>query len=102
MAAKNKTELSELKEYIKSEFCIISDRFDKLEKGQEDIKGSLVEIDKRLVAVETKVDSTEKRLGTVFGKLPDISSKFGELKNWRQIAFIIIAEDTGSEPSSEP
>ena len=95
MAAKNKTELSELKEYIKSEFSQVSVRFDKLEKGQEDIKGSLVEIDKRLVAVETKVDSTEKRLGTVEGKLPDISEKFGELKNWRQIAFIIIAAVVG-------
>ncbi len=55
MAAKNQTELSELKEYIKSEFSQVSDRFDKLDKGQEDIKGSLVEIDKRLVAVETKI-----------------------------------------------
>jgi hypothetical protein len=30
-------------------------------------------------------------LGTVENKLPDISEKFGELKNWRQISFVIIA-----------
>jgi hypothetical protein len=29
------------------------------------------------------------------GKLPNISEKFGELKNWRQIAFIIIAAVVG-------
>jgi hypothetical protein len=27
--------------------------------------------------------------------LPEISEKFGELKNWRQIAFIIIAAIVG-------
>jgi hypothetical protein len=31
----------------------------------------------------------------VESKLPDISEKFGELKNWRQIAFIIIAAVAG-------
>ena len=28
-------------------------------------------------------------------KIPEITEKFGELKNWRQIAFIIIAALVG-------
>ena len=88
MATKQSTELKELKNFI-------SDRFDKLDFKLEKLTEKVDSIDKRLVAVETKIDSTEKRLGTVEGKLPDISEKFGELKNWRQIAFIIIAAVIG-------
>ena len=88
MAAKNNTEIKELK-------SLISDRFDQLDNKIEKLTEKVDSIDKRLVAVETKVDSTEKRLGTVESKLPDISEKFGELKNWRQIAFIIIAAVVG-------
>ncbi len=90
MATKQSTELKELKNFI-------GDRFDQLDSKIEKLTEKVDSIDKRLrlVAVETKVDSTEKRLGTVEGKLPDISEKFGELKNWRQIAFVIIAAVVG-------
>lgn len=91
MATKQSTEIKELKNFI-------GDRFNDLKQELAEVKGEIKQlntkvesVDKRLVAVETKVDSTEKRLSTLEGKLPDISEKFGELKNWRQIALLIIA-----------
>jgi chromosome segregation ATPase len=95
MATKQNTELKELKQFI-------GDRFDELKMDIVSVKDEVsqlntkvIDLDKKLAVIETKVDSTEKRLGTVEGKLPDISEKFGELKNWRQIAFIIIAAVVG-------
>ena len=88
MTTEQNTELKELKNFI-------SDRFDKVDSRLEKLTEKVDSIDKRLVAVETKVDLMEKRLNTVEGNLPNISEKFGELKNWRQIAFIIIAAVVG-------
>ena len=106
MTATSNTEIQQLRDFIKDSFNQldrkIDDKFDRLDgkidqltNKVDNLTEKVNSIDKRLAVVESKVDSTEKRLNTVEGKLPDISEKFGELKNWRQIAFIIIAAVVG-------
>ena len=95
MATKQSTEIKELKVFISDRFLEIKQD---IKDARDDIKGlsnKVIDIEKQIAVIETKVDSTEKRFNTVEGKLPDISEKFGELKNWRQIAFIIIAAVVG-------
>jgi septal ring factor EnvC (AmiA/AmiB activator) len=95
---KHNSELLEIRTFI-------SDRFDELKselkndiaavKHEVDqIKTQTTDLDKKLAVIETKIDSTEKRLSNVESsvtKIPEITEKFGELKNWRQTAFVIIA-----------
>lgn len=106
MTTTSNTEIQQLKEFIKDNLNQldrkIDDKFERLNEKigsltdkVDDLTNKVSTIDNRLVAVETKVDSVEKRFTTVESKLPDISEKFGELKNWRQIAFIIIAAVVG-------
>jgi hypothetical protein len=66
---------------------------DSLEARQQKVEEGILALDRRLLVVETKTDSVDNRLGTVENKLPDISEKFGELKNWRQISFVILARN---------
>lgn len=49
-------------------------------------------IDTRLVAIETRMDEQKNSIG----KIPDLAEKVGELKNWRQIAIIIITGTVGT------
>ena len=76
---------------LEAHFHKINQKLDKVLEDITDLKVGQAEIKGEIKALRDKTDSTEKRLGTVESKLPDISEKFGELKNWRQIAFIIIA-----------
>ena len=75
--AELKQEITEVKSEIKQEIAEV-----KLELKEEisDIRGDIKTIDARIKNVETAVQ-----------KIPEITEKFGELKNWRQIALIIIA-----------
>jgi chromosome segregation ATPase len=64
-----------------------------LQSGQKEILKEIVEIkstinsiDKRLIVVETRLDEQKAAVG----KIPELAEKVGELKNWRQIAVIII------------
>ena len=88
-------QLTQVLEEIRKGFNALYQGQSELKSELNSINSTLTEIDKRSVVVETKIDTTEKRLGTVEGKLPDVSEKFVELKNWRQIAFIIIAAVVG-------
>ena len=50
----------------------------------KELKGEINTVDARIKNVEIAVQ-----------KIPEITEKFGELKNWRQIAFIVIAAVAG-------
>ena len=95
METQQNTELKELKNFISTCFDELKTDIASLKEEVSQLNNKVIELDKKLAVIETKVDSTENRLGTVEGKLPDISETFGELKNWRQIAFIIIAAVVG-------
>jgi chromosome segregation ATPase len=55
-------------------------------KEMSEIKSTINNIDKRLIVVETRLDEQKAAVG----KIPELAEKVGELKNWRQIAVIII------------
>jgi archaellum component FlaC len=95
MTTSSNTDIQQLKDLIQDRFSQLDSKIDNLNNKVDTLTEKVNEIDKRLAVVESKVDSVEKRVNTFEGKLLDISEKFGELKNWRQIAFIIIAAIVG-------
>ena len=56
------------------------------------IKQDISDIDKRLIVIETRIDEQKSSLS----KIPELAEKVGELKNWRQIAIIIITGTVGT------
>ena len=104
MAAKPKpnTELLELKELINDRFNQLDRKLDttKAELKQDltevkaELKQDISDVKGEIKALQVEVKGTEKRLSNVENsvtKIPEITEKFGELKNWRQTAFVIIA-----------
>lgn len=88
MTTTSNTDLQELKEFIK-------DGFNQLDKKIDD---KFNELDKRMIKLESDLQGIDKRMSNIESsvqKIPEITEKFGELKNWRQIAFIIIAAVVG-------
>ena len=73
------SELAEISGEIREGFKTVNDRLNQLEKGQVEMKAELKGIDTRLSNVEASVQ-----------KIPDLSEKVGELKNWKQIGVIVI------------
>lgn len=73
MTKPTETELKELKD-------LINNRFDKVEERLQALEIGLTEARTKLTSIEPLVQ-----------KIPDLSEKVGELKNWRQIAIIVIA-----------
>jgi predicted nuclease with TOPRIM domain len=61
-------------------------KLDRLSSNVDDVKSTLTNIDKRLAVLEGRFESQQKAID----KIPDLAEKVGELKNWRQIAIIII------------
>jgi DNA repair exonuclease SbcCD ATPase subunit len=76
-----KQEITEVKSELKQEITEVKSEF---KQEIADLRGDIKTIDARIKNVETAVQ-----------KIPDLSEKFGELKNWRQIVFIIIAAVVG-------
>jgi transcription initiation factor TFIIIB Brf1 subunit/transcription initiation factor TFIIB len=117
MTATSNTDLHQLKEFIKDGFNQldkkIDNKFNELDKKIENkfneldkkIENKFNELDKKIENVQSElkqeiaevrsdikvVDAKQKNVETAVQKIPEITEKFGELKNWRQIAFIIIA-----------
>ena len=97
---------------IQEGFDQVSHRLDKVEDKLQKVEDGVVALDRRLLVVETKTNSIENRFSVVEGKLPDISERarakalkssktticayaLRELKNWRQISFVILAAIAG-------
>ena len=111
------TEIQQLKEFIKDGFNElkgeiiqldrkIDDKFNgldrKIDTVKSELKQEITEIKSELkqemsdIRGEIKtIDARQKNVETSVQKIPEITEKFGELKNWRQIAFIIIAAVVG-------
>ena len=102
------SELAEVLGEIREGFRTVNDRLNQLEKGQvevkaelkgdiKEIKGDIKEIKAELKGdikeVSEKVSGIDTRLSNVESsvqKIPDLSEKIGELKNWKQIGVIVI------------
>lgn len=83
--AKTDTDLQELKDLINSRFDNLEERMKALETGQN-------KIDTRLTVIETRLEEWKPTVQ----KIPDLAEKVGELKNWRQIALVVITGTFGS------
>lgn len=99
MTTTSNTEIQQLKEFIKDGFNQLDRKIDvvKSELKQEitevksEIKQEIAEVRGDIKAMDARLKNVE----TAIQKIPEISEKFGELKNWRQIALIIIAAVIG-------
>lgn len=61
---------------------------------KSELKQDIGDIKGDIKALHAEVQGLEKRLSNIESsarKIPEITEKFGELKNWRQTAFVIIA-----------
>ena len=110
MTTTSNTEIQQLKEFIKDGFNQLDRKVDsKFNELDEKIDNKFNELDKKIDNVESTlkqeisdvrgelkvIDARQKNVETSVQKIPEITEKFGELKNWRQIAFIIIAAVVG-------
>ena len=59
----------------------------KLEKQVIKVEGDIQTLHAEIKGVDKRLSSIENSIA----KIPEITEKFGELKNWRQTAFVIIA-----------
>ncbi len=78
--AKTDTEIQELKNFIAEQFGQVNKRLDSIDKELEQVKLGSAKIEGKIEAWKPSID-----------KVSDLAEKFGELKNWRQIALIVIA-----------
>ncbi len=110
---KQNSELIEIKNLINDRFNQLDRKLDatKAELKQEitetraelkqditetraELKQDISNVKGEIKALQAEVKGIEKRLSNVENsviKIPEITEKFGELKNWRQTALIIIA-----------
>lgn len=111
------TETQEIKEFIKDGFAQMSrdmdrqfyeldkkidNKFNELDKKVDNkfneldkkIDRNQFKLQEQIIKLEGEiktVDARQKNVETAIQKIPEITEKFGELKNWRQIAFVVIA-----------
>jgi DNA-binding transcriptional MerR regulator len=71
------TELKQVEQKLGSKIDSVGKRLDDLEK--------------RSIAIETGIETWKPAID----KIPDLAEKFGELKNWRQIAFVLLTASIG-------
>ncbi|WP_013334721.1 hypothetical protein [Gloeothece verrucosa] len=82
MTTDTNSELKDLKE-------LINTKFEQLDK-KLDIY--IARSDERLKAIEGRLDTMQASVN----KIPELAEKVGELKNWRQIALIVLTGTFGS------
>ena len=121
MTTTSNADIQQIKEFIRDGFNQldkkIDNKFNELDKKIDNkfneldkkIDNKFNELDKKIDQVKSEVkqeiadvrgdikvvDAKQKNIETSVQKIPEITEKFGELKNWRQIAFIIIAAVVG-------
>ena len=79
MSTVTESDIKELKDLIVTLKEDMNTRMSALETGQRQIETTLTVIETRLNTWKPSID-----------KIPDLAEKIGELKNWRQIAFIAV------------
>ena len=85
MTASIDSQIKELIGKLDQKLDKLDDRLKNLEIGQAKIEGKFDALDGRIKQVESSMQ-----------KIPDLAEKVGELKNWRQIALIVITGTVGT------
>jgi hypothetical protein len=83
--AKTDIELQELKSFIGEQFGQVNKRFDAMDAEIKEIRIAQAKIEDRLEEWKPSIN-----------KISDLAEKVGELKNWRQIALVVIIGTFGS------
>jgi archaellum component FlaC len=99
MTTTSNTDIQQLQAFIKDGFNELDKKIDnKFNELDKRIDNKFNELDKRIIKIESSLEGIDKRMSNLESsaqKIPEITEKFGELKNWRQIAFIVIADVLG-------
>jgi hypothetical protein len=82
---------TDLKDYLDSFKDTITNRLDDLGKGQADLRERMTEIKGQIGIIDARLNNLE----TSSQKIPDLAEKVGELKNWKQIALVMITASMG-------
>jgi chromosome segregation ATPase len=100
MTKVTETDLLELKDLILSSqrkieqsFQAIGQQIETLQKDVTDLKVGQAKLEKETESIGKQLASLEGRTEAwkpSIDKIPDLAEKVGELKNWRQTAFLII------------
>ena len=96
MTSSTESELKELKELILSQNEKLEAKIDKLQKDVGNLKNELKEDITTLRVDVGKMQVRMDEWSNSIQKIPDLAEKVGELKNWRQIAVIIITGTVGT------
>ncbi len=90
-------EFTEILGEIREGFRTVNNRLNQLDKTQAEIKAEIKQdigdLKGDIKGVSEKVSGIDTRLSNVEAsvqKIPDLSEKIGELKNWKQIGIIVI------------
>jgi predicted nucleic acid-binding Zn-ribbon protein len=92
MATVTESDIKDLKDLIVAFREDVNTRMSALETRVAVIETRLSAIETRLTVIETRLDTWKPSID----KIPDLAEKVGELKNWRQIAFVAITATTGA------
>ncbi|NJK58710.1 MAG: hypothetical protein HC939_23400 [Pleurocapsa sp. SU_5_0] len=96
MTSSTESELRELKELILSQNEKLETKIDKLQKDVSNLKDELKEDITTLRVDVGKMQVRMDEWSNSIQKIPDLAEKVGELKNWRQIAVIVITGTVGT------
>ena len=94
MSTLTASELTELKDLINNRFDDLKQDIQQIEGRLTQVEGKLTQLEDRLQALEIRQIKIETRLedwNPQINKVSDLAEKVGELKNWRQIALIVIS-----------
>jgi archaellum component FlaC len=89
MATVTDSDLKEIKDIlagIQGQMNDLKISVGRVEANQARTDEKLNSIDNRMVRLETKLETLEPSIQ----KIPDLSEKVGELKNWKQVGLIIV------------
>jgi ElaB/YqjD/DUF883 family membrane-anchored ribosome-binding protein len=96
MTSSTESELKELKELILSQNEKLETKIDKLQQNVSNLKD---EFQENITTLRVDVGKMQVRMdewSNSIQKIPDLAEKVGELKNWRQIAVIVITGTVGT------
>jgi chromosome segregation ATPase len=85
MTTVTESDIKELKELINSQFASLHKEIIDLNKEIIDLKVSVARIEASLQSQQQLIQ-----------KIPDLAEKIGELKNWKQIVFIVVTASVGT------
>lgn len=94
--AKTDTDLQELKTYLGEQFGQVNKRLDDIEVKVKNLEDELKEELNQVRLSQAEIKGTLEAWKPSINKVSDLAEKVGELKNWRQIALVVITGTFGS------